>query len=115
MSKINLADARKDAGSICSKAECDIVHRSAPEEVTLLSPKELKEQIKLSHEHFKKHKENYQVAKSNHLDSVARHHIELKMNLMEDAEKRFKKQLKHLKTKKGQEEAKHEHPMMRPV
>lgn len=115
MPRITLNDARRDAGSICSKAECNIVHKSADEEVKLLSPEELREQIKLSHEYFVKHQGSFKTGKSNKLDAVAQHHIELKMNLMEDAEKRFKKQLKKLQTKKGRAQAKQEHPMMKPV
>lgn len=115
MPRITLNEARKDARSICSKAECDIVHKSAPEEVKLLSPTELKEQIKLSKEYLVKHQDNFKAGKKNNLDAAAQHHIELKMNLMDDAKKRFKRQLKSLQTKKGRAQAKQEHPMMRPV
>lgn len=101
MRTTNLRAARKDASSICTKAECHIVSLSSPEEVKNLSESELKKQTTLSKKYLQKHADNFRkikaAGKKSQLGVGAPHHIELKMHLMEDSQKRYEKQLKSLK------------------
>lgn len=103
MQPTTLRAARKDAKSICTKAECNIVNLSSPEEVKNLSEAQLKRQIKLSQKYYKKHGDNIRrikaAGKKSHLGVGAPHHIELKMHLMQDSQKRYEKQLRTFKTK----------------
>jgi len=98
MPTTSIAQARKDAHTICSKGECGIVQKSSPEELRHLTPTQIKGQIKLSEKYLKQHEENYKRIGGGHKKSPEgiseQHHIKLKMALMADARKRFEKQLK---------------------
>lgn len=98
MPTTSIAQARKDAHSICSKGECSIVQKSNPEELRNLTLAQIRNQIKLSEKYYKKHQDNYKRIGGGHKKSPdgisEQHHIKLKMSLMEDARKRFEKQLK---------------------
>ncbi|WP_413289125.1 hypothetical protein [Bdellovibrio sp. HCB337] len=103
MRTTSLRAARRDARSICTKGECNIVNLSSPEEIKNLSEAQLKRQILLSRRAFQKHRDNYKrmsaASKRSRLGVGGPHKIQLKMSLMEDSQRRFERQLKLFKAK----------------
>lgn len=103
MRTTSLRAARRDARSICTKGECNIVNLSTPEEIKNLSEAQLKRQILLSRRAFQKHRDNYRRmsagSKRSRLGVGAPHKIKLKMALMEDSQRRFERQLKLFKAR----------------